>query len=208
MDNGYIKLFRSLMEKGYYTDSQFVHLWVHLLMKASYYEKEFLFNDKIHNLKPGQFITGRHILVKETGINRSKLERILKCFESEHQIEQQTTNKFRVISIVNWERYQSSEHQDEQPVSSQQAASEQPVSTIKKVKKVKKVFIAPTIEQVIAYCQERNKGVNPERWHAHYVANGWKVGRAPGMPMQDWKGAVRTWEGSQYNQPLQKGASW
>jgi len=31
---------------------------------------------------------------------------------------------------------------------------------------------------------------------AHYQSNGWKVGR---NPMKDWKGAVRTWEKSEFS---------
>jgi hypothetical protein len=137
-ENGYIKLYRSLKSKGYYRDSEYVHLWVHLLMKASYEDREFLFGGKLHQLKPGQFITGRNSLVVETGINRSKIERILKCFEIEQQIEQQKTNKFRIISICNWSKYQICEQQDEQQVSIQRATSEHPVSTNKKDKKEKK----------------------------------------------------------------------
>src|SRR5580698_740413 len=49
----------------------------------------------------------------------------------------------------------------------------------------------PTLEQVSAYCKERNNQVNPHKWMAHYTANGWKVGR---NNMVDWKAAVRTWE--------------
>ena len=49
----------------------------------------------------------------------------------------------------------------------------------------------PTIDEVKAYCSERNNGVNAEMWYAHYEANGWKVGRTP---MKNWKAAVRTWE--------------
>ena len=49
----------------------------------------------------------------------------------------------------------------------------------------------PTIDEVKAYCSERNNGVNAEKWYAHYEANGWKVGRTP---MENWKAAVRTWE--------------
>ena len=52
-------------------------------------------------------------------------------------------------------------------------------------------FIPPTIEEVKAYCTERNRGVKPEKWIAHYQANGWMVGRTK---MKDWKAAVRTWE--------------
>lgn len=57
--------------------------------------------------------------------------------------------------------------------------------------KGKDKFIPPTIEEVRAYCQERNNNVDPEKWYAHYEAVGWKVGK---NPMRNWKAAVRTWE--------------
>ena len=49
----------------------------------------------------------------------------------------------------------------------------------------------PTLEDVKAYCNERNNRVDPERFIDYYTANGWKVGK---NPMKDWKAAVRTWE--------------
>jgi hypothetical protein len=33
--------------------------------------------------------------------------------------------------------------------------------------------------------------VDPVKFHAHYTANGWKVGK---NPMKNWKAAVVTWE--------------
>lgn len=52
-------------------------------------------------------------------------------------------------------------------------------------------FSKPTLEEVQAYCLERQNNVNPERFMAHYQANGWLVGKTP---MKDWKAAVRKWE--------------
>lgn len=60
-----------------------------------------------------------------------------------------------------------------------------------KERKPQQRFIAPTRSEVRAYCQERNNGVNPDRFVDYYEANGWKVGR---NPMKDWKAAVRSWE--------------
>lgn len=57
--------------------------------------------------------------------------------------------------------------------------------------KAKETFTKPTIDEVRAYCLERQNGINAETWMAHYEANGWKVGR---NPMKDWRAAVRTWE--------------
>ena len=61
----------------------------------------------------------------------------------------------------------------------------------KSKKKSAKRFTPPTVEEVKAYCQERENNVDPERFIDFYTANGWKVGK---NPMKDWKASVRTWE--------------
>ena len=55
----------------------------------------------------------------------------------------------------------------------------------------KQRFVPPTVEQVAEYCLKRGNKVDPQRWHDHYSAKGWVVGKSP---MKDWKAAVRTWE--------------
>jgi len=56
-------------------------------------------------------------------------------------------------------------------------------------------FHRPTIEQVTAYCAEREKlgkpKVDPQVFIDFYESKGWVVGKSP---MRDWKAAVRTWE--------------
>jgi hypothetical protein len=52
-------------------------------------------------------------------------------------------------------------------------------------------FVKPSLDEVSAYCRERNNSVDPQRFRDYYEANGWRVGR---NPMRDWKAAVRTWE--------------
>ena len=56
-------------------------------------------------------------------------------------------------------------------------------------------FTPPTIEEVQAYCQERQNGVDAERFIDYYSSNGWMVGK---NKMKDWKAAVRTWERNGY----------
>lgn len=122
---GWVSIFRSLKNKGYYNDSEYVHLWIHLLLSVNYEESEFLWNDKIIKVKQGQFITGRKRLSFDTGINESKIERILKCFESEQQIEQQKTTKYRLITILKWKSYQDIDNK----MNSKRTTSEQQVNT-------------------------------------------------------------------------------
>jgi hypothetical protein len=145
---GWVKLHRKLMNKSFYrNDSETVHLWIHLLISANHIEREEIFAGKPIICKPGQFTTGRNQLVKETGINRSKIERILKKLEKiEHQIEQRTSSTNRLISIINWHEYQDSEQLSEQQVSNKRATSEQQVSTPKELKNIKNERIKENID--------------------------------------------------------------
>ena len=52
-------------------------------------------------------------------------------------------------------------------------------------------FSPPSVEEVLAYCEERSNGVDAQAFCDFYVSKGWKVGNSP---MKDWKAAVRTWE--------------
>lgn len=54
-----------------------------------------------------------------------------------------------------------------------------------------KRFVKPTLEEIIAYCQERNNRVNPQGFFDFYEAKGWKVGN---QSMKDWRACIRTWE--------------
>ena len=59
------------------------------------------------------------------------------------------------------------------------------------VEKSVKRFVKPTIEQIKAYCEERNNGIDAEDFYYFYESKGWKIGSSP---MKDWKAAIRTWE--------------
>jgi len=106
MENGWVKIHRQIKSKGYYKKSAYIHLWVHLLLSANHEPKEFMWNDQIIIVKDGQLITGREQLSEQTGIPPTTIERILEMLESEHQIGQQKTTKYRLITIVNWGKYQ------------------------------------------------------------------------------------------------------
>jgi hypothetical protein len=63
-------------------------------------------------------------------------------------------------------------------------------------------FVKPSLEQVAAYCRERNNGINPQEWLDAYERVGWVVGKNR-SPMVNWQAAVRTWE---HNRKGQAGA--
>ena len=69
------------------------------------------------------------------------------------------------------------------------------ISSADKPQKTKR-FTPPTVEEVAAYCKERQNNVDAERFVDYYTSNGWHVGK---NSMKDWKAAVRTWERQGWN---------
>jgi hypothetical protein len=62
-------------------------------------------------------------------------------------------------------------------------------------KEKKLQFVKPTVVEIYDYACEKLNDKDAlaftEKFHAHYEANGWKVGR---NSMKDWKAAVRKWD--------------
>lgn len=145
---GWVKVHRKLSEKVFYRkDSEKVHLWIHLLICANRDEREELLGGKPIKCNSGQFTTGRKQLSEATGINESKIERILTYFEKiEQQIEQQKTSTNRLISILNWSEYQLTEQQSEQRVNNERTTSEHTTRS-KEVKEEEKKVIIEKIQK-------------------------------------------------------------
>ena len=60
-----------------------------------------------------------------------------------------------------------------------------------KGKSKSKSFVAPSIEDVLAYCAEHEFSIDPYEFFDHYQSNGWMVGKAK---MKDWVATLRNWE--------------
>ncbi len=132
MTNGWIKQHRKILDNPIVCkDSDHFAVWNYLLLNANHKEKDFLFGGKKINLKPGQLITSSVAIGKKFGISRQKVDRILKMFKSEQQIEQQAKRYGRVITIIAWDKYQILSND----LSNECATSEQPVSINKNVNK-------------------------------------------------------------------------
>lgn len=137
---GWIKLHRKILDHPIvFKDPDHFAVWMYLLLNATHTNYDVVFKNKRITLNPGQLITGRKSIARQTKVNESKVQRILKTFEIEQQIEQQTSNSNRLVSILNWGSYQNNEQQIEQQVNNEWTTSEQRVNTNKNVKKVEKV---------------------------------------------------------------------
>lgn len=207
-EKGWVTFHRKMLKNPVVCkDSDYFAVWCYLLLNATHKDLKMFFKGEVITLKPGQLITGRKSIADQFNISESKVQRILKTFEIEHQIEQQASNKNRLITIVNWNLYQEYEQQNKQQVNNKRTASEQQVNTNNNDNNVtnnikenikRKVFSKPTLEEVTNYCKERNNNISPSRFIDYYEARGWELSK--GRKMKDWKACIRTWEQRSYDQ--------
>jgi len=142
-------MWRALSEWEWYKTPQMFHFFAHLIMKANHKHGRW----QGHDIGRGQLITGRHALSKETGISPKSVRTCLERLKSTNEVAIKTTNKFSIITICNYDRYQSQEdaadQQTGQPVGQQGAsngpATGQQAATNKNDKNDKNEEIIPVI---------------------------------------------------------------
>ena len=114
---GYIKLHRKIALNKYYKKSQYIHLWLHLLIRASHNGSTWKFKGREYTIRPGQILCRMKGLSEQTGISEMQCYRIIKKFEKVKQISKKTYNKCSVIQILNYKNYQADEYKSKTKIS-------------------------------------------------------------------------------------------
>ncbi len=140
-DKGWIKNHRKVLDNPIVCkDADHFAVWNYLLLMATHSEYDTLFGKKRITLKPGQVILGREMISEKFNISQSKVQRILKLFKSERMIEQITyPRKGRIITILNWDKYQASERINDRIVNEMWTNSERIVNGKQEDKELKNV---------------------------------------------------------------------
>lgn len=211
-DGGWVKLHRKLLENPIVMkDANHIAVWVFILLHATHAGKETMFKGERIKLMPGQFVTGREKMAEKLHISSSTIQRILKCFENEQQIEQLMSTDCRLITVKKWSEYQKSEQQTEPLVNSYRTASEQQVNTIQECKKERMKEIPPVVPQVI---NAQSLGI--KRWSEEEIQKQIKTGRKPflGKDRAYYKGDgcwdVKIYDGTwvPFNDSIIENLSW
>lgn len=100
---GWITLHRKLINWGWYPDVNVSRVFVHLLLVANHKQGEFLGT----KVKRGQFITSYQKLSNATFLTIKQVRTALRKLESTGDISVRTTNKFTLITVSNYDAYQS-----------------------------------------------------------------------------------------------------
>lgn len=104
---GYALLHRKIKELPFYrTDSQAVHLWVHIILSANHAPASVPTEFGEILVKRGEFITGRNTLASETGITGDRIKYLLNKFEKLSMISRISNKKFTRVSVTKYDDYQ------------------------------------------------------------------------------------------------------
>lgn len=129
---GFALIHRQFMDSRLYRDSQAVHLWLHLILKANHTDEEVNTDIGMMIVRRGQMITGRPTLVSETFIPDNKVKSLLRTFESKGMINIESKGrKFSLISIVKYDDFQSQNcPTDVQQMSNANTSKNAPLSAV------------------------------------------------------------------------------
>lgn len=191
----YIKLDRNLLRWRWYKDSNTTRVFIHLLLTANYGDLDF---ENI-TVKRGQSVISYKSLAEELGISYKSARTALEHLKQTGEVATKIYSKYQVVTLLNYDKYQSIGQSERQSNGRQTAGKGQQEKKERKKEinninnsVAKNKFLPPTLDEVKAYCSERNNHVDAERFVDYYSANGWVQGK--GKPIKDWKACVRTWE--------------
>lgn len=106
--NGYIKLYRTIMENPIWADKPFSkgQAWVDLLMLANWNESKALVGNHVVTLNRGDVGRSQQYLADRWGWSRKKVALFLKFMEKEQMVAIKGTTKGTTLSIENYSKYQ------------------------------------------------------------------------------------------------------
>lgn len=196
--NGRIAIDRQIMEWEWWGDINVFRLWMVILMLANWQDKKW----QGQVIKRGSFITSYASLAEISGLSVQQTRTAINKLKSTGEIEQIVTNKYQLIIVVNYEKYQENfGNANNQITINQQSSNNQATNNQQQLNKDNKEnkgnkekegrFAPPTLSEVQAYVDEKGYHIDAESFIDFYEAKGWMVGK---NKMKDWKAAVRTWE--------------
>ena len=136
---GYIKLYRKLIESPIFHNEKLLKIWIWCLCKASHKEYEVIVGLRKVQVKKGQFIFGTVKASKELEIPQTTLRRNLKALCDFGMLSIKTEDKFSVATVEKWEKYQVLENESGKQTANKRKSNGEQTATYKNVKNVKNV---------------------------------------------------------------------
>lgn len=99
---GFIKIHRSILSWEWYTDTNTMRLFLHLLLTVNYEPGRW----QGIEINRGQRVCSLPALSEETGLSIQQTRTALKRLISTGSVTDQATNRYRLITVVNYDKFQ------------------------------------------------------------------------------------------------------
>ena len=133
MADAFIKLFRKMLKWEWYDDTNTKILFLHCLLKANWEKTKWHGID----IEPGQFITSLPKLADELHLTIHQVRVALEHLKMTGEVADKGQTKFRIITVNNWNEYQTSGRQNGRQVADKRQTSGRQVAAVKEYKEEK-----------------------------------------------------------------------
>ena len=195
MEKGWIKLHRKILDCEIFAGEPFskMQAWIYLLLMANHEPKEIRFGYEKVVIERGQFHTSERKLASIWGWNFKTVRRFLWVLEAEHMITKNVSTYGSTLTIVNYDNYQVGGSTEGSTKGSTKGSASGTQTRNKEIKNINNnVFTPPTLEEITAYCRERNNNVDPKQFFDYFQTGNWID--SEGKPVRNWKQKLITWE--------------
>lgn len=133
----WIKLYRKFEEWEWFDDSNMVKFFIYLLLKVNFEEKSW----KGLTVRRGQLITSLSRLSQECNMSIQVVRTCLYKLKKTGEATYNTTNKFTIITLCNYDNYQSENEQSNtptnKPATNEQQTNNKQTTTTKEYKNIR-----------------------------------------------------------------------
>jgi len=107
---GWVKIHRKIMNSKIWNNPIGLKVWMWCLLKTSHEDRIITVNKIKVPIKPGQFVFGRKLASKELHQPESTIRNWMLWLKTNNYIKIKPTNKYSVITIINWKKYQKKDN--------------------------------------------------------------------------------------------------
>lgn len=144
--SGWVRLHRQIQDNIFYLSEPFTksQAWIDLFLNANHKDGIFIVRGNVVNVKRGQIAWSELTMSSRWCWSKNKTRRFLKLLETEQQIEQQKTFITTIITIKNYDKYQTDDTANDTAERQQKDSRRYTNKNDNKKKNVKKEILEET----------------------------------------------------------------
>lgn len=139
--DGWIKLYRKLLNSPIFENERALKVWIWCLLKATHEDREQLVGRQTIYLKSGEFIFGRKRASEELKMPEKTVYDYIHSLKNLSMLYIKSNNKFSVIGIENWAEYQLPNQDFDNKFDNKRTTNEQQMNTNNNVKNVNNIYL-------------------------------------------------------------------